>query len=249
VEAQRLLQLIVAQGLLPMLAYLGLGVPFALLEWRFPRMPIPLRRRVLRDLGSLAVVCLYGIVIPVVVFQGVVLPLRLGMLFPTAGWPWWVSVPLAALGIDFSFYWVHRALHSRWLWTIHRWHHAATDLYWLAGIRASLPQNLLYVLMSVVWGVALHVPLELFGLGAVGGALGNHFMHTNLGFAWPGLERFVITPRVHRVHHHETPRSTNFGAFLSVWDHLFGTWEAPDGQTPKVGIAEQVHPLRLVLGL
>jgi sterol desaturase/sphingolipid hydroxylase (fatty acid hydroxylase superfamily) len=144
---------------------------------------------------------------------------------------------------------VHRALHSKWLWRIHRWHHAATDIYWLSGIRASLPQNLLYVLMSVVWGVALHVPLELFGLGAIGGALGNHFMHTNLGFGWPWLERLIITPRVHRVHHHATERSTNFGAFLSVWDHLFGTWQAPDGQTPKVGISEQVHPVRLVLGI
>jgi sterol desaturase/sphingolipid hydroxylase (fatty acid hydroxylase superfamily) len=42
------------------------------------------------------------------------------------------------------------------------------------------------------------------------------------------LRRVVVTPDMHRVHH-STVRDetdTNYGFFLSVWDHLFGTHRA-----------------------
>jgi sterol desaturase/sphingolipid hydroxylase (fatty acid hydroxylase superfamily) len=252
-ELSRLPQLLLYQALLPMLGYLVIGTPFMLLERRFPAEPIAYRRRLLADLGGCAFVFISGLAVSFVVYDGVIFPTHLRWRFDfTEELPAWVAVPLALIATDFTLYWVHRALHSRWLWRLHRWHHSPADIYWLSGIRASFPQNVLYVLVPVAWAIALHVPDKLFGHGGLAAALVNDFMHTNLRLEVPWLERFVVTPRVHRVHHRKTAtEGLNFGAFLSVWDHLFGTWKSPAAVDPsgEYGISDKVHPVRLVIGL
>jgi sterol desaturase/sphingolipid hydroxylase (fatty acid hydroxylase superfamily) len=41
------------------------------------------------------------------------------------------------------------------------------------------------------------------------------------------LAYIFITPNTHQVHHHnkEPFTNTNYGDILSVWDHLFGTYQ------------------------
>ena len=51
--------------------------------------------------------------------------------------------------------------------------------------------------------------------------------HTELGGRFAAIERMFVTPSVHRVHHGSNPQylDKKFGSMLSVWDHLFGTFE------------------------
>jgi len=59
--------------------------------------------------------------------------------------------------------------------------------------------------------------------------LASQFNHANLKLpSW--VERYVswcvVTPGMHRVHHHHTQpyTDTNYGNIFSIWDRLFGTF-------------------------
>ena len=58
---------------------------------------------------------------------------------------------------DFGHYWVHRAMHTRWLWSIHRWHHSPNYMYWLMGMRGSVIQSTLVNLPYIFAQAALMV--------------------------------------------------------------------------------------------
>src|SRR5262249_11853016 len=51
---------------------------------------------------------------------------------------------------DLGSYWMHRLMHTRALWRVHRWHHSPQQLYWLSGVRASIPQQILFNLPGMV---------------------------------------------------------------------------------------------------
>ena len=59
--------------------------------------------------------------------------------------------------------------------------------------------------------------------------------------AW--LERLVVTPSVHRVHHgrNEAYLDRNYGELLTLWDHLLGTYEA-EHEEPDYGVLKPVEP-------
>jgi sterol desaturase/sphingolipid hydroxylase (fatty acid hydroxylase superfamily) len=44
---------------------------------------------------------------------------------------------------DFGHYWIHRLMHHERVWRIHKWHHAPDYMYWLMGVRTTLPQQVL----------------------------------------------------------------------------------------------------------
>jgi sterol desaturase/sphingolipid hydroxylase (fatty acid hydroxylase superfamily) len=241
------------QVAIPLVGFLALGLPFVWLERKFPLYSIDYRKRVTADLFNCALVFFNSMFVGIVVFDGVVNRFELWRRFDvTTVLPLWASLLVVPVAIDFTLYWLHRALHTRLLWPIHRWHHAPTEIYWLSGIRASFVQNTLYMLASIVWAIALHVPQQLYGLGGLWAALVNNFMHTNLALRWRWLERWVITPRAHHLHHRKSDHlAANYGAFFSIWDHWFGTFADPESAPPvkEFGISETVHPLRLIAGL
>jgi sterol desaturase/sphingolipid hydroxylase (fatty acid hydroxylase superfamily) len=85
------------------------------------------------------------------------------------------------LVLDGLAYWMHRLWHTPWVWPINRWHHAPTELYWLAGIRASFPQ---VVLASVPYLLAFPllkpVPSLFFSIYSYLMILTNNWMHMNV---------------------------------------------------------------------
>jgi sterol desaturase/sphingolipid hydroxylase (fatty acid hydroxylase superfamily) len=80
---------------------------------------------------------------------------------------------------------------------------------------------------SRMWGVATHLSPALVG---------------RLGL----LDRVVVTPSVHRVHHGTELAylDTNYGEVLLLWDRLFGTW-TPERATPTYGLTTPVDPCDL----
>ncbi|MCS6303338.1 MAG: sterol desaturase family protein [Nitrospira sp.] len=70
-------------------------------------------------------------------------PLSSLLLLALAGISFGFKLVVFLLVLDGIAYWMHRLWHTSWGWPIHRWHHAPTKLYWLAGVRASFPQIVL----------------------------------------------------------------------------------------------------------
>ncbi len=169
-------------------------------------------------------------------------------------WPLAIRILLYLVLADFGHYWVHRLLHTRHLWRAHKWHHAPTYMYWLAGVRGSIVQqtlvNVPYIVAAVFLGIA---PWWMFWAILLKNVAQNDFMHLNLWWGNSWLEWIVVTPRYHHIHHSDDPvhYRSNLAALFPIWDHLFGTYLDPEkvGRNLTFGIGESVSPIRLVIGL
>lgn len=154
---------------------------------------------------------------------------------------------------DFGTYWFHRLMHSRHLWRIHKWHHSPTYMYWLAGIRATLPQQILFNLPFIFCLPLLrHAPSWLFLLVLAENFFRNDWMHMNVSWRSNWLEWVFVTPRYHHIHHSADPRhyKANLGSLLTVWDRLFGTYVNPDEvEEISFGTGDVDSPVRLALGV
>jgi sterol desaturase/sphingolipid hydroxylase (fatty acid hydroxylase superfamily) len=170
--------------------------------------------------------------------------------------PWWIVVPAYVLVADCGAYFAHRALHTRWLWPTHAWHHSSTHLYWLSGLRGS-PVDVL-VLNVPYFAAFVVLPTPETGSVAVGMAVldvvNQHLIHSNIHVPYARqIERVLVTPRYHFVHHDVRPHvgNSNYGFIFSVWDRVFGTYTNPDSvaKDAPLGLARRPSRWRLLLGL
>jgi sterol desaturase/sphingolipid hydroxylase (fatty acid hydroxylase superfamily) len=153
--------------------------------------------------------------------------------FGLPSWPIanrWASFVVAFLLLDFLIYAVHRCEHAvPFLWRFHALHHSDPDVDLTTSVRLHPVE---YLLMTA----ACWVPAVLFGIPAV--VVLSHSLavfaaaavtHGNISLPiW--LDRLlapvVITVDLHFIHHSISYEegNTNFGAVLSVWDRVFGTY-------------------------
>jgi sterol desaturase/sphingolipid hydroxylase (fatty acid hydroxylase superfamily) len=170
--------------------------------------------------------------------------------------PVWLVVPAYIVLADFGAYWAHRALHTPWLWPTHAWHHSPKHLYWVAGLRGS-PVHMLVLYAPYYLAFALFPVPEAGLIAAVMFVIdtsNQHYIHSNLKVPWAAwLERVLVTPRLHFVHHSAKPHvaNSNYGFIFSVWDRVFGTYTDP-GTIPlddPLGLGYEVSGWRLMLGL
>lgn len=154
-----------------------------------------------------------------------------GVNFPS--WPF-TDAPLSFLAgfllLDLMRYLVHRCEHAvPFLWRFHALHHSDPDVDVTTSVRH---HPIEYVLASGVYWVAvivLDIPaivalvhgVVVFGAASV--------QHGNIRLP-KRLERrlqpVLVTVDMHRIHHSiEFSRvNWNYGAVLSIWDRLFGTY-------------------------
>jgi sterol desaturase/sphingolipid hydroxylase (fatty acid hydroxylase superfamily) len=148
-----------------------------------------------------------------------------------SGW----SLLALFLGVEFCYYWFHRASHRvRWLWATHAVHHSATCFNLSAAIRLGWTGQL-------TGAFVFFLPLAWLGFNplAIGatiflGLLYQFFLHTSLTVTLGPLEWLLNTPAHHRVHHasNETCLDRNYGSVLILWDRLFGTFAQPPQHEP-----------------
>lgn len=164
-------------------------------------------------------------------------------VFETASGPLVIGLFTATMFVidDFTKYLVHRWMHH-WpiLWAIHKTHHSAETLTPITVYRVHPLEGVLYGLRSAVaQGVTLSGFYFLFGdlvdlytvLGAnvlvfIFHVTGSNLRHSHIHIAyWPWLERIVISPAQHQLHHStaQVHFDKNFGAALALWDWLFGS--------------------------
>jgi alkylglycerol monooxygenase len=147
---------------------------------------------------------------------------RLLALDPT--WYMWVW---AYIAVDFLSYWYHRCSHRiNILWAGHVTHHSSELFNFSNGFRTSLFQGINRIAFWSVLPVFGFTPAVLVITLKISG-LYDFLLHTEhvrkLGF----LEKILITPSHHRVHHGQNDIfiDKNYGSTFVIWDKLFGTFQ------------------------
>jgi sterol desaturase/sphingolipid hydroxylase (fatty acid hydroxylase superfamily) len=156
---------------------------------------------------------------------------------------WFTATPkgialwvVAALAWDFCYYWFHRMSHEiSILWASHAVHHQSEDYNLSTAQRQSSTGFLLgwifYVPLYVI-GFPLQVVLTV---GAIN-LIYQFWVHTQLIGRMGILDRILVTPSNHRVHHAQNKRyiDKNYGGILILWDRLFGTFEDERKDEPVI---------------
>ena len=70
------------------------------------------------------------------------------------------------------------------------------------------------------------------------------FVHANLNWRFPVVEKLLVTPRFHHWHHgiEDQAVDVNFAVHFPILDRLFGTYYFPKDQWPS-GYGVQGHPV------
>jgi len=160
-----------------------------------------------------------------------------------------LDVPFAAqvivtfLLLDGWKYWEHRVFHAvPFLWRFHLVHHSDTALDVTTSERHHPGEVVLgiAIMAALVW--ALGLPAPALGLYLIAANVVALYSHANLrlpAVVDRPLSRVLVTGPVHAVHHSDLRAETdsNFGAVLTVWDRLFGTFVEPaHARIPHVGL-------------
>jgi sterol desaturase/sphingolipid hydroxylase (fatty acid hydroxylase superfamily) len=159
---------------------------------------------------------------------------------------------IAFIVIDFYGYWAHRWAHQiNFFWNKHAIHHSSEEFNLACALRQSVSSfvNLFTFLLipAALLGVPtiviiITLPIQLFL------QFWYHTVYINkLGF----LEKFLVTPSHHRVHHAINPEymDKNHSQIFIIWDKMFGTFQEELDSVPAVfGItrpAETWNPIRI----
>jgi sterol desaturase/sphingolipid hydroxylase (fatty acid hydroxylase superfamily) len=147
----------------------------------------------------------------------------------------WFSFLLYLLVFDFLNYWIHRGQHGlRWWWSLHALHHSQRHMTMWSDSRNHLLDDLLRDSLLVVVARVIGIPPGQFVAVVAFTQLIENLSHANTRL-WFGrvLERVVVGPRFHRLHHsiglgHEsrgagTLGGHNFAVLFPLWDILFHT--------------------------
>ncbi|MEL6659009.1 MAG: sterol desaturase family protein [Bacteroidota bacterium] len=170
--------------------------------------------------------------------------------------PWQIPINiwttlLCLILVDFIYYWEHVIEHKvRILWTYHSIHHSSPIYNYTTAMRVS------FIDSFVTW--VFYIPLVLIGFHHYVVVLCfllvlsyQFWLHTELIGKLGWFEKIFMTPSQHRVHHgsDEIYLDKNFGALLSIWDRMFGTFQE-EKHTPNYGLTkpiDTINPIKVHL--
>jgi sterol desaturase/sphingolipid hydroxylase (fatty acid hydroxylase superfamily) len=146
---------------------------------------------------------------------------------------------IALLATDFLWYWVHRISHEargktgRFLWKIHAAHHLPNQVYVLMHA-TSHPVNTIIIRAIVTLPLFfLGFPPEVAFICSVITSFQTIVSHFNVDSRVGWLNYVLIGTELHRYHHSaDASEARNFGAVLSIWDQIFGTFHYRPGKVP-----------------
>ena len=241
-DIQRLINLALSRlrmNIIPLLDYVRtpaivcLFLVLLLLQWRFPlrRQHFSVLHRVLRNLtvSIPSHVVLRWAALPVpLALAAWMQDQRLGLL----NWlplPVWVRVVVGFLLMDYAYWWWHWANHMiLFFWRFHNVHHTDLDMDVSTASRFHFGE----MVFSIGF---LSLGVLIFGIGPTMLAAffivfeaATLFHHSNWCLAiWLEqiLNRVIVTPRMHGIHHSIVKRETNsnWGTIFCWWDKLHGT--------------------------
>ena len=132
----------------------------------------------------------------------------------------------ALIFYDFCYYWVHRMGHEvAVMWAAHVVHHSSEYYNLSTALRQTSTGALFGWIFYIPMAVA-GVPPTLFLIVGLIDLLYQYWVHTELIGRLGPLDRILVTPSNHRVHHGQNDYclDRNYGGILILWDRLFGTF-------------------------
>ena len=164
---------------------------------------------------------------------------------------------------DFLRWWVHYLMHKiPELWEFHKVHHSAEVLNFTTAERIHPVETIITsATIAVSVGVVNGIFIALFGdkltvvtvfganaFLAVFNIFGGVLRHSPFWVSFgPRIERWIISPAMHHIHHSDKPEhyDKNMGGSLAVWDRMFGTIHIPNGrEVERFGIGEETAEFR-----
>jgi sterol desaturase/sphingolipid hydroxylase (fatty acid hydroxylase superfamily) len=211
---------------------IGVVVTFALFlgfkEWKISKANKALKQQKLISLST---------IIPNILIYMVVAPYWHWLYFYMQQYAFFqiqsiiISIPLALILCDFSYYWEHRTAHKvTTLWKLyHGTHHTGISYNIPLAYRVNGLNMLVAPLFYLPWLLLGFHPLIILGFQL----FVFHYqgwLHTNLIGRIPAMDKWFNTPANHRMHHCNDPqhKDVNFAAVFMLWDHLFGTYKSPE---------------------
>lgn len=164
-----------------------------------------------------------------------------------AALPFWVEATIAFIMLDLAIWFQHFLMHRNpLLWRMHAVHHSDRDLDVTTALRFHPFELIVSKFYKSAIVALLGVPLLValaFELWLNANALFNH-SNIRLPRRFDRMLRlFLVTPDVHLLHHSTLvdEQKHNFGFALTLWDRLFGTYQAESifgAENQKIGLAE-----------
>jgi sterol desaturase/sphingolipid hydroxylase (fatty acid hydroxylase superfamily) len=161
--------------------------------------------------------------------------------------PFWVEAAIAFIILDLAVWFQHFLMHRNpLLWRMHAVHHSDRDLDVTTALRFHPFELIVSTFYKSAIVALLGVPLLIalaFELWLNANALFNH-SNIRLPRRFDRMLRlFLVTPDVHLLHHSTLvdEQKHNFGFALTLWDRLFGTYQAESifgAENQKIGLAE-----------
>lgn len=150
---------------------------------------------------------------------------------------------VSVLILDFFGGWLVHLVehHVAFLWRFHIIHHSDNNVDVTTGLRhhpiESLVRGIFFFMGIIVCGVPMYAVM-IFQTILV---LATAFTHANIKLPlWLDnmMSYVIVSPNMHKVHHHYKRPYTdsNYGAVLSIWDRLLGTFLYLDYHQIKYGI-------------
>ncbi|MEP0366277.1 MAG: sterol desaturase family protein [Cyclobacteriaceae bacterium] len=157
----------------------------------------------------------------------------------------WLVYVLAFIGLDFAGYWNHRLSHQvNYFWNVHIIHHSSEEFNLACALRQSISAIFSTLTFFLIPTALLGVPQEVIAVVAPLHLFAQYWYHTRLIGKLGFLEKIIVTPSHHRVHHaiNKEYLDKNMSQIFIIWDKLFGTFqEELDDVPPVYGVK---RPLR-----
>ena len=156
---------------------------------------------------------------------------------------------ISFLWMDLTFYWWHIADHRiPFLWRFHNVHHVDPDLDVSTGFRFHFGEVAMSAAFRVVQVAAIGISVPAFAAYEIVFQANTLFHHSNVRLPIR-LERllniFLVTPRMHGIHHSQIQRETNsnYGVVFPWWDRLHRTLGLNIPQSViKIGVPGYLRP-------
>ncbi len=153
------------------------------------------------------------------------------------------TIIISFLVLDFFGGWlVHITEHKvGFLWRFHVVHHADNNVDVTTGLRhhpiESVVRGIFFFMGIAVSGAPMYAVM-IFQTLLV---LSTAFTHANISMPrWldKGLSYILVSPNMHKVHHHwkQPYTDSNYGAVLSIWDRLLGTFMKLEPKELRYGL-------------
>lgn len=167
---------------------------------------------------------------------------KFGLVYWT-GAPVMGTIIISFLVLDLFGGWlVHITQHKiYYLWRFHVVHHADNNVDVTTGLRHHPIESILRGIFFFIGILLSGAPMYAVMIFQTLLVLATSFTHANIrlpGWIDSTLSYVFVSPNMHKVHHHymQPYTDSNYGAVLSIWDRMFGTFQRLAPNEIKYGL-------------